>query len=371
MIAQNSIDEVYEKADLVETIGKYVTLKQKGGSYHGCCPFHDEKTPSFVVTPAKSVYKCFGCGKSGKDAVKFIMEKEHLSWIDSIRKLSGVFNVTLQETEDDQDKKEQLIKRGDLVKINQAVKDKYVSTIDHERYAELFNMPGTTDMPGAVFGELFRRKISPELLSLFEIGFAPDEWKFITPGLIDKGLYEPAIELGLIKTKDGNSYDIYRGRIIFPIHNERGEVIGFGGRKLEDGKPDNPKYINSSDSALYKKDSVLYGIYQAADAIRKEKFAVLVEGYYDVTGFHQAGVQNTVCSCGTAFTDGHAKILKKYTNHVVMMGDGDAAGMKANLKAVDILLRHDFKVEICPLPDGHDPDSFAREFENVEEQVND
>jgi DNA primase len=362
MISENSIDQIHE-LDLVEVVKRYVPdLKQKGAKYTGCCPFHNEKTPSFSVDPAKSIYKCFGCGEGGKDGIKFMMSLEKIGFIDAVKRLAAEFNIILEEKEDDPDRKEQIMKRDGYIKLNMAVKEKY----QKELLTHIHSGEEIKIIP--VLDELFnRRKLTRETISLFEIGYAPIDWKTITPNIIERGLYEAGVELGLIATKNGNTYDTYRGRIIFPIQNERGEIIGFGGRKLEDGKDDNPKYINSADSVLYKKEQVLYGIYQAAAAIKKMRYATIVEGYFDVTAFHQAGMQNAVAPCGTALTDGHAKLLKKYTNNILLMGDGDGAGMKANLKAVDLLLKHNFKVEICPLPPGHDPDSFAREFEYVEE----
>ena len=357
MISENSIQEVRENADLVEVVKKYVDLKKKGANWQGCCPFHEEKTPSFYVNETKGIYKCFGCGAAGADAIKFLMEKEHIDFVTTIRRLADWFNIQLEETRLESEDQEKLLKRADYLKINVRVAKIYQT--------KLMALPGEDP----VFQELyFKRKLSRDTVIDFQIGYAPNEWRFITPLLLDNALFKPAEELGLVKTTNDRNYDIYRNRIIFPIHNERGEIVGFGGRTMDDGD-DVPKYINSCESLVYKKDSILYGLYQAAKAIRDMRFAVVVEGYFDVTGFHQTGMPNTVAPCGTSLTENHAKLLKKYTNHLILMGDADKAGKKANLKAVDMLLRHGFKVDICDLPDGHDPDSFSREFEFTEDEA--
>ncbi len=359
MISENSIQEVRDKADLVEVIQNYTDLKKKGANYQGCCPFHDERTGSFTISPGKGIYKCYGCGAGGADAIKFMMQKERMDFPSAVKYLATKFNITLEETQPDPEAAEKIAQRADYLKINHRAAEMYDKM--------LFNV--LKDAKHAVAIELLQnRKLTEETIITFQLGYAPDEWRYVTQVLVERGLFKPAEELGLVNTKNGSNYDMYRNRIMFPIHNERGEICGFGGRKMDNLKDDNPKYLNSRDSLLYKKDNLLYGLYQAAKHIRTMGFAVVVEGYYDVAGFHQTGMPNTVAPCGTAFTDNQAKILKKYTNHLVLIRDTDAAGMKANLKDVDMLLRHGFKVEICQLPEGEDPDSFSRQFEFSEEE---
>ncbi|MHB8209130.1 DNA primase [Mucilaginibacter sp.] len=363
MISEQSIQEVRDRADLLDVVKKYSNIKKKGANYVGDCPFHDEKSGSFTVSPAKGMFKCFGCGVGGQDAIKFIMEKERMDFPASVKYLANWFNVTLEETKKDDEPPEQLVKKADYTNINKRVAKLYQKNLLSLKCANWPNQP-----VNPVIDELLNiRKLTNSSIVNFELGFAPDDYRFITPILMERGMFAAAEDIGLVKTSNNTNFDIYRNRIMFPIHNERGEIIGFGGRKLEDGKKDNPKYINSRDSLIYKKESILYGIYQAARAIREMKFAVLVEGYYDVISFHQTGMPNTVAPCGTAFTDGHAKILKRYTQHIILIGDQDAAGQKANLKNVDLLLRYGFKVDICQLPEKHDPDSFSREFKAMED----
>lgn len=374
MITDYSIQQVRE-VDLVEVIRRYVPdLKKKGANYSASCPFHDENTASFVVSPVKGMYKCFGCHKSGNNPISFVMDNQQMDFISAVKFLADWFNITLEETKGHvEEAPEQKAKKVDFLNINKQAAKLYQNCL-----ADLLK-----DLPPVgpllpVANELIRnRGLSLDTIIEFQIGYAPQSGRLLSPVFKEYGLLIPAEELGLVKVGQNGAYDVYRDRIIFPIHNERGEVVGFGARTMKEVTRDNPKYLNSRDSLVYKKEAVLYGLYQAGKAIRKglydgrgkaitgTKFASLVEGYYDVTGFHQGGLPNTVAACGTAFTDGHARLLKKYTSHMVLLGDGDGAGERANLKNVDILLKHGFKVEICPLPKGHDPDSFSRTVETA------
>jgi DNA primase len=366
MISQKTIDQVRDDLDFASLAELLVPdLKKHGATYEAPCPFpsHAERTPSFKVNPAKRIYKCFGCGKGGHDNIKFVMDIERLDFPAAVRFLADKFNITIEETELTPEAKEQQLKRADYIQINRQVADIY-----SKQLADIFQEYNgvTHDVIQELNGH---RQLTQETINTYELGFAIDSFKTITNYLIERNHYQPAIELGLIITKVGTTttYDNYRNRIMFPIHNEFGEVIGFGGRKMEDPTADEkyqkaPKYINSADSLLYKKDGVLYGLYQAGPHIKRMGFACVVEGYFDVTAFSQTGMPNTVAPCGTALTEKHAKLLKRYTNHVVLIGDGDEAGMKANLRAVDVLLKESLRVDICPLPEKEDPDSFARKF---------
>lgn len=351
MITNQSIDLLRDKLEITEVIAKDVTLKKRGAVHVGCCPFHEEKSPSFTVSEAKGIFKCFGCGAGG-DAITFVMKKESLDFIPAIKVLASRFNVQLEEIEESEEDKEAAAKKADLWKINETVTELFKE--------QLYELPCDH---WAVKELLDNRNFTIDTILEFSIGFAPDQWRFLSEPFVNKGLFFPAEELGLVKSNDnGNNFDIYRNRIIFPIHNEQGQIVGFGGRKPSDDiEKSNPKYINSKESSIYKKDRTLYGLYQAKKHIKELGFAIAVEGYTDVLSMRQSGAPNTVGTCGTALTDSHAKLLKRYTNNVVLMGDGDYAGQNANFKSVDILLKHDLRVEICPLPDKHDPDSFARE----------
>ncbi|WP_343524363.1 DNA primase [Pedobacter sp.] len=354
MISEQSIDGLRDVIDIVEVIQRHnVTLKQKGDKWTACCPFHEEKSPSFSVSTTKQIYKCFGCGEGG-DAIKFVMKKEDTDFITAIRSIASIYNYTLEETEESPEEKAAAAKKTDLYKINTAAARHFQQ-----------KLLGITDFYHWCAQELaFVRAYDYATLIEFQIGYAPADWRLLTMILISKDLYAPAEELGLVKTSDaGSVYDTFRDRLIFPIHNEQGQIVGFGGRKPRSCEDkDNPKYINSKESSLYKKDRVLYGLYQAKAHIKKLGFAILVEGYTDVITMHFTGANNAIGRCGTAFTDSHAKLLKRYTNKVLLFSDGDMAGQKANFKAVDILLENDFIVEICPLPLDEDPDTFARKL---------
>jgi DNA primase len=372
MISEKSIQEVRDRADILEVTRRYAELKKSGSNYKGCCPFHDEKTGSFMVNPAKGIYKCFGCGAGGADAIKFIMDKDRLSFPDAVRSLAAIYNVELEETHsDDGEAKEAQVKKMDFYTINKWAAKTYQGIL-----LEILR-PGFTDGAGdwAAIELLGNRLLTYDTVISFQLGFAPADGRTLAPHLVQMGRMAEAEELGLARKGQNGNYDVFRNRIIFPIHNERGEVAGFGARKQEDGKKDNPKYINSRESSVYNKSALFYGLYQAERSIRngidpkakdggllKEKFATTVEGYFDVISWHQGGVTNTIAACGTAFTDQHAKLLKRFTNHVLLVGDGDSAGERSNLKTVDVLLRHGFKVEHCPMPEDEDPDSLARKL---------
>lgn len=305
------------------------------------------------------MYKCFGCGAGGNNPVAFIMAKENMDFPTAVKYLADWFNITVEETRTDEPD-EVRSKRADQLELMKYAAEKYRKNLFNMVRMQTAEQPMEAGSP--VTELLLNRRLTTETIIQFQIGYAPKE-RFLAPNIKERGLLIPAEEIGLVKVGDNGSYDIQRERIIFPIQNERGEIVGIGGRKMEDGKKDNPKYINSPESLIYNKSKVLYGLFQAGPHIRKMKFACVVEGYYDVTGFHQAGMPNTVAPCGTSFTEEQAKILKKYTNHVVLIRDSDDAGNKANMRDVDMLLKQGFKVDICLLPTGEDPDSFARNMQ--------
>ncbi len=351
MITQESINNVLDTADIYEVVKDHVDLTKRGANYTGCCPFHDEKTPSFSVSPVKGIYKCFGCGASG-NAITFIMEKKKLEFPDAVRTLADKFNLTLEETHDREEDK--------------IVKEKRLTMIDMNKGALGRWQKAFYDLPkehwASVASLQKQRMLTRESIAEFQIGYAPDEWRFITKHIVDGGFYEFGNEMGLISRNDkGDTYDFFRNRIIFPIHDMRGQIIGFCGRKAFDNNEDRaPKYINSKESMLYKKNSVLYGIFQAQSEIRKQGVAIVVEGQVDVIMMHQAGIKNTVCPGGTALTAKHAEILKKMCKKVILMFDGDKAGKEATLKAIDVLIEQELNVVVVPIRDNDDPDVLVR-----------
>ena len=363
MITNESINKVRDEADIQVVVGSYITIKKKGANFTGSCPFHEEKSPSFMVSVSKNIYKCFGCGAGG-DPIKFVIEHEKVDFIAAVRIVADLHGITLEETEETAEDKEQVEKRVQLLAINKQVAEKYFKTLDQL----LIGHPVKQEI-------LKNRQLTMETINEFQIGFAPEEWKYISRDLIERGMFEPAKELGLVATSNDRNFDNFRNRIIFPIHNERGQVVGFGGRIFGENSEKAPKYINSKESVIYKKEKVLFGLYQAQRHIRKCGFAILVEGYYDVTSMHQSGAKNTIAPCGTALTETQIKLLKRFTDHVVLMGDGDDSGMEANLKAVDLLLKYNIRAEICTLPKPEtpgekiDPDIFARQHPMPIEQL--
>jgi DNA primase len=351
MILDHSIDELRDTVNIRSIVGDYVELKKQGANYFGSCPFHTEKSSSFSVSESRNIYKCFGCGEGG-DAIKFYMKIENCDFPTAVRSIADKVNFTLEESEQTIDP--------------EAAKQKATLFDIMEQTAKVFQNK-LLDLPinhPAIIELTDNRKLTTDSIIDFQLGFAPGEAhrRMLSEVLTATGYREKGIELGIINEKNANTYDVYQKRIIFPIHSEKGNVLGFGGRKLEDNNKENPKFINSKETALYKKDQILYGLYQAQQHIRKMGYALLVEGYMDVISCHQTGAPNTVATCGTSLTLGHAKKLKRYTNNIVIMRDGDAAGQKAMLRDIDILLEEGFKVEVVILPGEHDPDSFAREL---------
>ncbi len=347
-----NIDEVKDSINIVDVIGRVVTLKKAGNHYVGLCPFHDEKSPSFNVIPAAGFYKCFGCGKGG-DAIKFVMEHERKEFIEAIEYLAEMFNVTLHRDEKNAPSQQSIDELDEM---------KLVIDTCHQKYFSQFLKLSENDLPVTYLRD---RKISEESRLEWQIGYAPDEWQFLTEGLIAAGRWNVAQTLGLVTRKNEKNYDLFRNRIMFPILDHKGNVIGFGGRDLS-GKENVGKYINSADSRLYNKSMVLYGLYHAQKHIREKKCAILVEGYLDVISMHQAGCGNTIATCGTALTEDQCKLLRKYTDHVILMRDGDKAGKNASLRDIDMLLKSNFKVQVFVLPADQDPDSWSHSIPEEE-----
>jgi len=355
MITQTTINDILSKADIIEVVTDFMKLEKKGVNYTGCCPFHNEATPSFSVNPAKQIYKCFGCGKGG-GVVKFVMEHEKKSYPEAIEYLAGKYKVPV-EYEDHPDPK-----------TLQERKDKAKERADILRWAEEWYHKKLIETPldSDVWRELQFRGYGEAEVKHWRLGFAPANDRNIVETIINKGWFVTAQEIGLVKSSNGYNFDTYKNRLMFPIADQYGACMGFGGRKLVEDK-NVPKYINPVASDMYDKSNVLYGLQHAAPFIKKMGFAYLVEGYTDVISMHRGGACNTVAPCGTALTDQQCKLLKRFFNtpqpKAVILGDADDAGIAAMEKQVDLLLQHEYRVEVAVLPDGHDPESFIRQLQ--------
>ncbi len=352
---QHFIDELKNRADLVRIIEPYTPLKKKGANWMGCCPFHQEKTPSFSVNPSKGFYKCFGCGKGGT-AFNFVMEIEGLNFPEAIKRVAEISGIPLPEPVDDQ-KYEENKKRWQEKK---AVADE---VIELNRYALEFwenHLQENNAHSKAAREYLEKREISDEIIKKFHIGFAPDSWDAVMTLLKEKGADDKLIETsGLVSVNEEKKkvYDRFRGRIMFPVLNFEGNPVAFGARILASGEP---KYLNSPETPAYIKGEHLYGLFQSKEEIRKKKYAILVEGYLDLIALYQFGVTNCAASLGTAFTEQQAKLLGRFAKKVVVNYDGDTAGIKAARRAIETLLAEDFEIKILVLPNGQDPDDFVR-----------
>ncbi len=347
MIQDNTIDEIKNRVDIVEVVGDFVSLKRKGQNMWACCPFHNEKTPSFSVSPAKGFYKCFGCGKSG-DSIDFIMEVEKLNYVETLKFLAKKYGIEVQEEELTEDQAHKQSERESLYIILNAAKEYFEST--------LWDSPEGRSIGLSYFQE---RKMTDAILKKFELGFTKDEWDGFYKHATKSGHTEEMLEkAGLLIVKETKKYDRFRGRVIFPIHNVTGRVVGFGARALK--KDDKPKYINSPETAVYVKNQILYGLFQAKQAIRMAENCFLVEGYTDVTSLHEVGIENVVASSGTSLTEGQIKLIQRFSPTITVLYDGDMAGIKASLRGIDMILEQGLNVKIVLLPEGEDPDSYSK-----------
>ncbi len=349
MIDAKTVARIKDAADIVEVVSDYVHLTRRGANYMGLCPFHNERTPSFSVSKARNFCYCFSCKKGGSP-VNFIMEKEKLSYHDALLQLARKYGIKVEERElTDEERAQQSLRESMLVANEWAMQ---------RMEADLHDTPEGRDI-GLQY--LYGRHITPEAIKAFRLGYSIDKGDHLVSAAKGAG-YDLNVfaQLGLVGNSQNGKYDRFRGRVIFPIINPAGKVIAFGGRDLKGGPA---KYINSPESELYKKSNELYGIYQARSAMVKEDNCFLVEGYLDVIGFWQAGIKNVVASSGTALTDGQIALIHRFTNKITLIYDGDAAGIKAALRGIDMLLSHKMEVKVMLLPDGHDPHSFASEHD--------
>jgi DNA primase len=349
MISQSTIDEIKNQMDILDVVGDYVTLKKSGSSYKALSPFTTEKTPSFYVVPSKGIFKCFSSGKGG-DSITFLMEMDGLSYTEALRFLANKYGIEIQEDKITDEVQEAQNKRESLY---------IVLNFASEYFSELL----INHDEGKSIGLSYFNERGFEGLSIkeFMLGYSLNVWDHLYQEGLKKGYSEDILEeAGLIVKKEGGKvYDRFRGRVIFPIQNVSGKVIAFGARILTNDKKQ-PKYLNSPETELYNKSKVLYGIYQAKQPIRKEDNCYLVEGYTDVISLHQIGIQNVVSSSGTALTADQAKLIKRYSQNVTVLFDGDSAGIRASFRGIDILLEEGLNVKAVSLPEGEDPDSHAR-----------
>lgn len=347
MISPNTIQQILSRIDIIEIVGTFVKLKKRGTNYLGLCPFHNEKSPSFTVSPAKEIYKCFGCGRSG-NSIGFLMEHEKYTYVEALRWLAQRYNVEIEETEVSPEQKLQQQSAESLFIINNFAQQFFTN--------HLLNTEEGQDIG---LSYLKQRGFRVEIIKKFQLGFNPEARDSFAKAAIQA---QYNIELlqksGLVAIRDERPVDNYRGRIIFPIHNQSGKVVGFGARILKTNDKA-PKYINTPENDIYVKSKILYGSYFARMAIDKADECLLVEGYTDVVSLHQAGIENVVASGGTSLTPDQLRLVKKYTNNLTIIYDGDSAGIKAALRGLDLALEESLNVRLVLIPDKEDPDSYV------------
>lgn len=347
MISQNTIQQILGKLDILDVIGEFVKLKKRGTNYLGLCPFHNEKTPSFTVSPSKEIYKCFGCGKSG-NTISFVMEHEKYSYVEALKWLAKKYGIEIEESFRSDEERQTRLAAESLYLINEFAKN-FFSRM-------LFESEEGRDIGLAYFKE---RGFREDVIRKFQLGYSPEQRDAFTREALAKQ-YSPELLLktGLVSNRQDQLTDNYRGRVIFPIHNSSGKVLGFGARILKSNDKA-PKYINTPENEIYVKSKLLYGSYFARQAIDKADECLLVEGYTDVVSLHQAGIENVVASGGTSLTTEQLRLVKKYTNNLTIIYDGDAAGVKAALRGLDLALEEGLNVKLVLIPDNEDPDSYV------------
>jgi len=355
MIDPSTIQHIYDSIDIVEVVQDYVNLKKRGANYLGLCPFHSEKTPSFTVSASKGIFKCFGCGKGG-NAVNFIMEYEHLSYYEALKLLAKRYHIEIVEKEQTEEDRRQQNERESLLVVSEFARSYFIET--------LHNHPEGKNIGMAYLKE---RGVRNDMMDTFQLGYSLGKRDAFTKYALAGGYnLEYLIKTGLsIQHEGGQPFDRFAGRVMFPIHSLSGKVIGFGGRVLRSDK-NTAKYLNSPESDIYHKSQVLYGLYQARKAIEKTGKVYLVEGYMDVISLYQNGVENVVASSGTSLTVEQIRLMKRFTNQITILYDGDAAGIKASIRGIDMVLEEGLNLKVLLLPDGEDPDSFSRKVSHTE-----
>ena len=350
MISPSTIQQITNRIDIIEIVGEFVKLKKRGSNYIGNCPFHNEKTPSFSVSPSKEIYKCFGCGKSG-NAIGFVMEHEKYSYVEALKWIAARYNIQIEETEVSPEVKQQMQVAESLYIIN-SFAQKHLSN----------NLFTTEEGKSVGLSYLQHRGFRDDILEKFQVGYNLEEKDNLTRALIQNQFnLEYAKRTSLVTDRYEEPVDTYRGRIIFPIHNQSGKIIGFGARIIKSNDKA-PKYINTQENEIYSKSKVLYGLYFARQAINKYDECLLVEGYTDVVSLHQAGIENVVASGGTSLTTEQLRLIRKHTNNLTIIYDGDSAGVAAALRGLDKALEEGLNVRLVLIPDNEDPDSYVRKI---------
>lgn len=354
MISPGTIQTIIETARIEEVVGEYVALKKRGINLIGLCPFHNEKTPSFTVSPAKGIYKCFGCGKGG-NSVNFMMELEHYSYPEALRFIAHKYNIELDEEVPTPEQMAALDERETLFNICTFAQKYFTDTLINKDEGKAVGL--------SYFKE---REFTDATIESFQLGYCSEKWDDFTQYALKNGYkIEQLVGAGFSIDKEGRQFDRFRGRVMFPIHNLSGKVIGFGGRILITDKTKS-KYINSPETDIYSKSKVLYGLYYAKNAVIANDNCFLVEGYTDVITMHQAGIQNVVASSGTSLTTEQIRLISRYTKNITILYDGDAAGIKASFRGLDMILEQGMNVKIVLFPDGEDPDSYTRKNRSAE-----
>lgn len=351
MIDRETVDRIYAAANIVDIVGDYVTLRRKGVNYQACCPFHNEKTPSFVVSPSKGVYKCFGCGKGG-NAVTFLMEHENIAYPEALKMVAKRYGIEVQEKEMSEDEVRRNDDRESMFALNGWAAEYLASYLHHETEGVSVGL--------AYFRQ--KRGMTDATIKQFGLGFCPARGDRMSKDALAAGYKEEFLlstGLSLRRESDNSLYDRFRDRVIFPVHNISGRIVAFGGRTLRTDKTV-AKYQNSPESEIYSKKRELYGLYFAKKAIQQHDYAILVEGYTDVISMHQAGVENVVSSSGTSLTTEQIRLLSRFTKNITVIYDGDSAGIHASLRGIDMILKEGMNVRVVLLPSPEDPDSFAR-----------
>jgi DNA primase len=355
MIDQSTVDRIFDAAQIIDVVQDYITLKRRGVNYLGLCPFHNEKTPSFTVSPAKNIYKCFGCGKGG-NPVNFIMEHEKITYYEALKFLAKRYNIEIVEThvaEEDQQQKSE--------------RESMMVAVEHASKLFIHNLLETEEGKNIGLSYFKERGFRDETIRKFELGYSLEQRDALTRQAQKDGFkLEFLVKSGLsIHTEGHSPFDRFGGRVMFPIHNLTGKVIAFGGRIMTNDKK-TAKYLNSPESEIYHKSNVLYGIYHAKQTIIQQNKCFLVEGYTDVISMHQAGIENVVASSGTSLTVEQIRLIKRFTNNITILYDGDPAGIKASLRGIDLILEEGMNVRVILLPQPEDPDSFARSHSTTE-----
>lgn len=350
MIDPSTIERIIDTAEITDVVQDFVTLRKRGINFIGLCPFHNEKTPSFTVSPSKGIFKCFGCGKGG-NSVNFVMEHEQLSWIEALRYLAGKYGIEIIEKEPTSEEKEKQDERESMLLVTGFAQKFYSGTLNNNEEGLAVGM-----------AYLKERGYRKPVIDKFQLGYSPASWDALTREALKNGYKSEYLEkTGLTIKKGDKLFDRFSGRIIFPVHSLSGKVLAFGGRTLKQDK-NTAKYLNSPESDIYHKSRILYGLFFAKRSVVQNDKCYLVEGYTDVISLHQSGIENVVSSSGTSLTKEQIRLIKRFTKNITVLYDGDEAGLKASLRGIDLILEEGMNVKILLFPEGEDPDSYAKKI---------